>query len=156
MKTSYCSVYMGFLVLIMLINVACIGTVDAHRIYVDVNSQIIEIEAYYGDGKPAQNADITVYKANGEVYLVNKTDEDGKFRFEVKDVDTEYLTIVVEQLGHKSEVKVGTGVEGDSGEEMPLYLRVIAGFGYLLGLAGIACLYIAWKRNKRVKAERKK
>ncbi len=156
MKQTVNSVYIIFFVLAIFLIVFGAGTVSAHRIYVDVNSQIIEIEAYYGDGKPAQNADVTVYKSNGEVYLTNKTDENGKFKFDVKDVDSDYLTIEVEQLGHKSDVKIGTGVESDSSDEMPLYIRVIAGFGYLMGMAGIACLYLAWKRNKNIKNEVKK
>lgn len=134
--------------LILAILVACIaGTASAHRIYVDVTSQTIEIEAYYGDGTPARNADVTVFKSDGEVYLVNKTDNDGRFSFEVKNVDTEYLVIEVEQVGHKAEVTVGSGV-GSSEDDLPAYQGVIAGLGYLLGVAGIASLYAAWRLKK--------
>ena len=73
----------------MLLIISVAGVVSAHRMYVDVTSQTIEIEAYYGDGKPVRNADVTVYKSNDEVYLTGKTDDNGKFSFEVKDVDTE-------------------------------------------------------------------
>jgi len=147
----------GMLVLAILLGLMITGSANAHRIYVDVNSQGVEIEAYYGDGKPVRNADVTVYRSNDEVYIIGKTDDDGKFSFEVTDPDpdSEYLTIVVEQLGHKAEVSIGTGVESDSGEEMPLYLRVIAGFGYLIGLAGIVSFYSAWKLNKRSKIKEK-
>ncbi len=141
----------GLLVLAILLGLMTTGSANAHRIYVDVNSQIVEIEAYYGDGKPVRNADVTVYRSNDEVYITGKTDDDGKFSFEVTDPDSEYLTIVVEQLGHKAEAKIGTGVESDSDEDMPLYLRVIAGFGYLIGLAGIVSFYSAWKLNKKSK-----
>lgn len=150
MKSQYVSTYFICLVLTMLLFVSIAGITSAHRIYVDVTSQTIEIEAYYGDGKPVKNADVTVYKTNDEVYLTGKTDDDGRFSFEVKDVDSEYLRIEVEQIGHKAEVNIGTGFKSD-GEEMPLYLRVIAGFGYLLGLAGISCLFVAWNLNKKSK-----
>jgi nickel transport protein len=150
MKTQYVSKYFICLVLAMLFIVSISGIASAHRIYVDVTSQTIEIEAYYGDGKPVRNADVTVYKSNDEVYLTGRTDDDGKFSFEVKDVGTDYLRIEVEQIGHKAEVNIGTGVES-GGEEMPLYLRVIAGLGYLIGLAGLTSLYLSWKRNKKTK-----
>lgn len=150
MKKQFVSTYFLCLVLSILLIVSIAGIASAHRIYVDVTSQTIEIEAYYGDGKPVKNADVTVYKSNDEVYLTGKTDDFGKFSFEVKDVDTEYLRIEVEQIGHKAEVNIGTGFESDGGE-MPLYLRVIAGLGYLIGLAGISSLYISWKRNKKSK-----
>lgn len=150
MKMQNISTYFIYSVLVMLIIVSIAGIVSAHRIYVDVTQQTIEIEAYYGDGKPVKNADVTVYKSNDEVYLTGKTDDDGKFSFEVKDVDTEYLRIEVEQIGHKAEVNIGSGFNSD-GEEMPLYLRVIAGLGYLLGLAGLSSLYVAWKLNKKSK-----
>lgn len=138
--------------MIVLLVASVAGTVSAHRIYVDVTSQEVEIEAYYGDGTPVRNADVTVYLPNGDVYLTNKTDDDGRFTFEVKNVDAEYLVIEVEQTGHKAEVTLGTGV-GSSGEEVPPYQAAIAGIGYLLGLAGIATLYATWRMRKKEGAD---
>ena len=140
----------SILIVLLVVNVA--GTVNAHRIYVDVTSQEVEIEAYYGDGTPVRNADVTVYKPNGDVYLTNKTDDDGRFSFEVKNLDVEYLVIEVEQTGHKAEVTLGTGV-GSSGEEVPSYQAAIAGLGYLLGLAGIASFYATWRMRKKEGAD---
>jgi nickel transport protein len=134
------------LIVVLVASVA--GTVSAHRIYVDVTSQDVEIEAYYGDGTPVRNGDVTVYLPNGDVYLTNKTDDDGRFSFEVKNVDAEYLVIEVEQTGHKAEVTLGTAAVS-SGEEVPPYQAAIAGLGYLLGLAGIATLYATWRLKKR-------
>ncbi|MCJ2563663.1 MAG: hypothetical protein LN417_06205, partial [Candidatus Thermoplasmatota archaeon] len=139
-------------ILIVLLVASAAGTVSAHRIYVDVTSQEVEIEAYYGDGTPVRNADVTVYLPNGDVYLTNKTDDDGRFTFEVKNVDAEYLIIEVEQTGHKAEVTLGTGV-GSSVEEVPSYQAAIAGLGYLLGLAGIATLYATWRLKKKEGAD---
>lgn len=141
MRSCVCAI-----TVIMLI-VCIAGTASAHRIYVDVTSQEVEIEAYYGDGTPVRNGDVTVYKPNGDVYLVNKTDNDGRFSFEIANVDAEYLVIEVEQTGHRAEVTLGTGV-GDSAEELPSYQAAIAGLGYLLGLAGIASLYATWRLKK--------
>lgn len=123
------------------------GIVSAHRMNIDVTKQTIEIEAYYGDGKPVKNGDIRVYKANDEIYLTGKTDDNGKFSFEVKDIDSEYLIIEVKQTGHKAELKIGTGVSS-SGEEMELYQRIFAGIGYLVGMAGIVSFYLSRKMKK--------
>ncbi len=138
------------MIVLLVANVA--GTVSAHRINVDVTSQEVEIEAYYGDGTPVRNADVTVYLPNGDVYLTNKTDDDGRFSFEVKNVDAEYLVIEVEQTGHKAEVTLGTAA-GSTAEEVPPYQAAIAGLGYLLGLAGIATLYATWRMRKKEGAD---
>ena len=134
--------------MIMLLVVSVAGTASAHRIYVEVASQEVAIEAYYGDGTPVRNGDVTVYLPNGDIYLVNKTDDDGRFSFEVKSVDAEYLIIEVEQTGHKAEVTLGTAA-GSSDEEVPPYQAAIAGLGYLLGVAGIATLYATWRLKKK-------
>ncbi|MCJ2557032.1 MAG: hypothetical protein LN415_08025 [Candidatus Thermoplasmatota archaeon] len=139
-------------ILTVLLVASVAGTVSAHRIYVDVTSQEVEIEAYYGDGTPVRNGDVTVYLPNGDVYLTNKTDDDGRFTFEVKNVDVEYLVIEVEQTGHKAEVTLGTGV-GSSDDEVPSYQAAIAGLGYLLGLAGIASFYATWRLRKKEGAD---
>lgn len=127
------------------------GQASAHSINVDVTSQTIEIEAYYGDGKELKNANVTVYKSNGEIFTTGKTDDNGKFRFDVNDVDSDYLTIEVVQLGHRDEVvvKLGASAKSDSETEFPLYQRALAGLGYLLGLAGLASLYLARRINRQ-------
>ena len=62
-------IYVVSLVLVILaIKVASVTT-SAHRIHVDVISQTFEIEAYYGDGKPARNATVTVYDPDGDLAL---------------------------------------------------------------------------------------
>ena len=151
MRIRYVFACASSLIMLLLV-LSAAGTVSAHRIYVDVTSQEVEIEAYYGDGRPVRNGDVTVYKPNGDVYLVNRTDDDGRFSFEVKNVDAEYLVIEVEQTGHRAEVTLGTGV-GGSGEEIPPYQAAIAGLGYLLGLAGIASLYVTWRMRRKEGAD---
>ncbi len=145
------------LILVLLITLFIGNVAKAHRLYVDVadaKMQVeIEIEAYYGDGKPARNADVTVYKPNDEVILTDKTDDNGRFKFKLNDtIGFENLTIVVEQVGHKAETKIniigGSVADAQEGDEMPIYVSVIAGFGYLLGLAGFTSLYIARKHER--------
>ena len=133
------------------------GTVSAHRLYVDVTGTTarteVEIEAYYGDGKPVRNGDVTVLDQEEDVITKGKTDDDGKFTFFLNESKTsQNITIEVEQTGHigKAEIELQTNglVIAEKDEDgLPLYARVIAGFGYLLGLAGIASLYISRRKD---------
>ena len=57
--------------------------------------------------------------------------------------------IVAEHSGHKKTVIMeSTEAQSGGGLEMPLYTRIIAGFGYLVGIAGIAMLIISRKAKR--------
>ena len=132
--------------LILLLLTVASMSVSAHRIYLDVVQQTITVEAYYGDGKAAKNADITVYKADGEIYLNGTTDEDGLFSFKiVEGVDSKNLTIEVEHVGHKDSITIGVSSVATEGDEPFLPFQAIAGFGYILGITGIVTFYGSWK-----------
>lgn len=141
--------FLKIMCLILLLLTATSVSASAHRIYLDVVQQTITVEAYYGDGKAARNADITVYTADGDIYLKGVTDEDGRFSFDIMEgVDSENFTVEVEQVGHKDSVTIGSGSVAGGTDEPFLPFQAIAGFGYLLGLAGIASLYSSWKMKK--------
>ena len=58
--------------------------------------------------------------------------------------------ISAEHSGHKKTVLLeGSEVESGGGLEMPLYTRIIAGFGYLVGIAGIALIIMSRKARRR-------
>ena len=153
MKRSI-SIYGMVLILTIFTLVYLPNNSHGHRIHLDVISQTVEVEAYYGDGKPIRNGTITVYRENGDIFLKGTTDNDGKFSFKVEEEITGTLTIEIEQTGHRAEVEIGSYVHRD-GDDFPMLYRVIAGFGYLLGLAGLASLYAGWKMKKKMKeAER--
>ena len=121
-------------------------SVSGHSVYVDVVQQTITVEAYYGDGRPAKDADITIYKANGETYLTGLTDEDGRYSFDIEEgVNSENLIVEVEQVGHKASVSVGSISTIDNTDTPFLGFQAIAGIGYLLGIAGLVSLYSAWQ-----------
>jgi nickel transport protein len=121
----------------------------------------LEIEAYFGGGAPVRDADVKVYDKNGNLYIEGTTDEEGKFRFPPKIGMEEYEVVVnaTHMPGHKGETtinlsQVSAGADG-AGTEMPLCSRVIAGFGYLIGIAGAAMAYMGWKQKKKYgKAEK--
>lgn len=137
--------FLKIMCLTLLLLTTASASVSAHRIYLDVVQQTVTVEAYFGDGKVAKNAEITVYTSDGEIYLTGTTDEEGRFSFDItEDVDSENMTVEVEQVGHKDSVTIG-GSAACRADEVFLPFQVIAGLGYLLGLAGIASLYSSWK-----------
>lgn len=139
------------------------GIVSAHRMQVDAEVKTyevmeVEIEAYYGDGKAVKAGDVTVLRASGDTFVTGKTNDEGKFSFQINStVGNETLTIEVKQTGHKAIYEIEVSGKMDkiilkgSGEEgsMPTYQGIVAGFGYLLGLAGLVSLFIAWRLNRQ-------
>jgi len=141
----------------VLVVLSCLSTsvASAHRMHIESTLSELEIEAYFGGGAPVRDADVKVYDKSGNLYLEGVTDEEGKFRFPPKIGMEEYEVVVnaTHMPGHKGETtinlsQVSTDADG-AGTEMPLYTRVIAGFGYLIGIAGFAMAYVYWKRNKK-------
>ena len=141
----------------MLVVLSCLSTsvASAHRMHVEHTLSELEIEAYFGGGAPVQDGDVKVYDKDGNLYIEGTTDEEGKFRFPPK-IGMEKYEVVVNAThmpGHKGETtinlsQVSAGADG-AGAEMPLYSNIIAGFGYLIGIAGFAMAYVYWKRNKK-------
>ncbi len=148
-----------FAILAVLLVLSClsISGVSAHRLHVVHWISEIEIEAYFGGGTPCRDANVTVYDKVGNLYMKGETDDKGKFSFPPKIGMEEYRVVVeaVHMPGHKAETVINLSQEaagasaGGMGTEMPLYTRAIAGFGYLIGLAGAAMLYMGWKQKKR-------
>ncbi|MGB7533835.1 MAG: carboxypeptidase-like regulatory domain-containing protein [Halobacteriota archaeon] len=149
-----------FAIFAVLLVLSClsISTVSAHRLHIVHKISEIEIESYFGGGSPCRDANVTVYDNEGNLYLEGVTDDEGKFSFPPKIGMKEYTVVVdaVHMPGHKAETvinlsqeAVSAGAGSAGGTEMPLYTRTIAGFGYLIGLAGAAMLYMGWKQKKK-------
>ena len=119
----------------------------AHRLHVSYDMKQIDLRVYFGGGGAAEEADVTVYDPEGNVYLTGKTDDEGKFSFEPSGKEGEWK-VSAEHAGHRVEETILAGSGGSGEGEMPLYARVIAGFGYLAGIAGVA-LGIMWWRDRR-------
>ena len=136
----------------------CFGIASAHRIYVVHRIADIEVYAYFGGvggGTPCRYADVEVYDDRGNLYVTGKTDENGKFRFSPETGVKTYKIVVKANLpGHQAETLLNlSGGYCDSSAEgaIGLPMRILAGFGYLMGIAGIAMLY---KSRKATKAAR--
>lgn len=143
------------IVLTVLLMMLVVAPVSAHKAFVgafltgDVDDEV-QIKAWYEGGAPMGNAATTIYTVeDGEktVYVEGVTDVQGFFTFEPEYKVTQYA-IKVEQTGHRAKMDLdleGGVSTGSPGEELPLLARIIAGFGYLTGLAGIAMIYTARK-----------
>ena len=142
------------LVLILCMTLVCLPA-SAHRVVVVGQVHEMQVMAYYGGGDPMVDANVEIYAIkNGqeELYLTGKTDAEGLFYFEPKIGVSEYRA-VVEATGHKGEefvnLTAGAGVAGaeKEGTGLPL-MQMFAGFGYLLGIIGIAMILKARKMEK--------
>ncbi len=143
-----------FAVLVVL-SCLSISVASTHRMHVVHTLSELEIEAYFAGGALVQDGDVKVYDKNGNLYIEGVTDEEGKFRFTPKIGMDEYEVVVeaTHMPGHRGETTINLSQEGAGGmgTELPLYSRIIAGFGYLIGIAGFAMAYTCWKQKKNKK-----
>lgn len=146
--------------LFALILILCMASnASAHRVIVKPQISEIEIRAYYGGGSadPMAYADVEIYATEDgqeetEPGITGETNEGGVFCFPHKKYASEYR-IVVETTGHRGEetFNIAEGAESEDDEEGLPLTQMIAGFGYLTGLAGIAMLLTARKIKKQYK-----
>ena len=124
------------------------ASASPHRMFVAYKVGRIDIDVYFEDGTPARNAYVEVYQPDGTLYLEAKADDEGKLSFEPPEVIKGEWQVVAESVGHRAETTMNLEAGGETGE-VPLYTRVIAGLGYLAGLAGAAVGYIGWRTQRR-------
>ena len=144
-----------FVVLLVLLSCLSISVVSAHRMHVVHKMSELEIEAYFAGGSPCRDAEVTIYDNEGHLYMEGVTDDEGKFGFPPKIGMNEYIVVVnaTHMPGHRGETTINLSQNvaeaGRTGAELPLYSRIIAGFGYLIGIAGVAMAYMGWKQKKK-------
>lgn len=116
------------------------------------------MKSWFGGGKPIADGTVRIYAIKDgieEFYLEGVTDEKGEYGFQPK-IGTDAYRVEIESTdlpGHRVEEIInmtsmqsaGEGIRGET--ELSTYQGIIAGLGYLLGLAGIAMLYLARKKN---------
>lgn len=79
------------------------STALAHKVnlFAYVEGGRVYVEAYFGDGRPAENSKIVVQDSQKGVVLEGVTDKEGKFNFAITKIDA--LTIVLDAgMGHKN------------------------------------------------------
>ena len=136
-----------FLCTLFLIGLPPTANADPHRMLMNYQVGQIDVEVYFSGGMPAQNAHVTVYKPDGTLYMEGETNDEGEFSFEPTVMQGEWQ-VVAEHSGHRAEILIGAEGEGGTGE-IPLYITLIAGFGYLIGLGGAAIGYMGWRARRK-------
>jgi len=135
--------------ILLFILIICAHSVSAHDMDIDIVGRSIIVKATYSDGKPVANADIVVYLADGEIYLSGTTDDGGEYSFEVGENTEEELIVEVEQTGHKSSVTIDLQSVNKESDDFFIGFKIIAGIGYLFGIAGVISYYMSWKMKKK-------
>ena len=141
---------MSLLALVLILCTAFCPLTSAHRVYVREQVKEMQIKAWYGGGYPMAYADVTIYAnstSGEELYLKGKTDKEGMYYFTPK-LGVSGYRVVVEATGHRAEKEFDLAGGSQETAELPLYMRILAGFGYLIGLAGIGMLFSARKLKK--------
>ena len=152
------------LALLLIISTVFIPLASAHRAFVGYFAGAeagdeMQVKAWYEGGVPMANADVSIYVITGqdedgrdvkELYFEGSTDEDGFCTFETDRGETLY-SIVVEQDGHRARgtIDLENQASGFQEDELPLPARVVAGFGYLIGIAGVGMMVSARKMKKK-------
>ena len=134
--------------LIVVLTLAC-STSDAHRMMLGYNVKEVQVTALYDDGTPAQGVDIYAM-SNGKSVAQGVTDEHGAYTFKLEN-STGELEFVSSSAGHRTELSLDLA-EKKQQDEITLPLRVAAGLGYLLGVAGLAMIYLSRKAPGKHKA----
>ncbi len=127
------------------------GNVDAHRMVLGYKVSEVQLNALYDDGTPAQGIKISAMK-DGDVVFEGTTDAKGILFFRPDENLRDY-SFVSSSVGHRAELNLVQDDEG-SQSEVPLVVRVGAGLGYLLGLAGLSMFYVSRRRTSDYTADR--
>jgi len=140
---------------VMLLTVVILssGMVGAHRVHGSYRISEVTVRSWFGGGKPIINGSVEVYAIRDgveELYVEGFTDEYGEYRFTPK-IGVPAYKVDVESTrlpGHRTEILVNMSAAPElGGEELPTYKGVIAGFGYLAGLCGLAMMHLARKKK---------
>ena len=141
---------MSLLALVLVLCMVLVPAVSAHRVHVSELITEVEIKAWYGGGDPMANADVEIYSIRDgqeKLYFEGKTDENGLFYF-TPELGTTGYRVVVELTGHKGELEFDlTAGSQPENAELPLYLSVLVGFGFLAGIGGITA-YLSARKMK--------
>ena len=151
-------------ILVTLISFLCLlitsPSAFAHRvnIFAYVEGDIVYTESYFSDGKKVEGGKIEVYDSQGKKLLEGITDHQGQFNFKLTKRDD--LKIVIDaSMGHRNSyllsrdelsaplVEKHAKLKNDKVSSKVSSRDVIAGIGYIFGIAGIAFYFLSKRRN---------
>jgi len=123
---------------------------------IDVDVRSIEILTLLGPTYLVGNISIKVYDPEGSLYVEGKSDDKARFSFElpvppkpgrwriVARYPSPLHTAVVDFYLERSIIP-----EEAPEAAPPVYMMVIAGLGYAIGVAGTVIGYVGWKAGKK-------
>ncbi|MDG6243023.1 MAG: hypothetical protein QCH31_01330 [Methanolobus sp.] len=129
---------------------------SSHAAHLDV-SQSIEVKGSFDQSNPIPGAIVEIYlidgQGNEELHIQDNLDNNGLYYFEPVPGYEEYRVKIFDDWGHQSEavINVGSGssqLYSSSGDSKAT--KIVAGLGYMLGLAGLGML-ISARRIKQQK-----
>ncbi|MCU0637161.1 MAG: hypothetical protein MUE87_00835 [Methanothrix sp.] len=132
------------LALILLLLLLATHPSCGHRMMMGYQVNELQVTALYDDGTPAQGVEIEV-QSDGETIEKGLTDEKGAYVVRPSK-GTGDLTFVTYSTGHRAELNLDL-TQKEAEEEVSRPLRAAAGFGYLLGAAGLAMIFISRKKR---------
>ena len=128
----------------------------AHGVYMSFESTAtdVTIKAWFQGGDPMANCDAEV-TIDGSVYLTGKTDANGYYTFPIKSGVTSYIAKVTEgEHSVAKKIDIASGESSGSGGGNPIFgegptlFNIVAGFGYIIGIAGII-MYVQSRKNMK-------
>ncbi|ADE37160.1 hypothetical protein Mmah_1664 [Methanohalophilus mahii DSM 5219] len=146
---------------VLVLSLVLMPVASAHSVFMDVvekSDSNIKVKAYYGGDDPMKNAEVTVYiiDESGETLYIEdaSTDTDGFYSFSPEE-DQDQYRVVASDFGHKAEKEIDlsstSSIQSSSGtsSNLPLPVSIVAGFGYLAGIAGVAMMISARRMKKK-------
>jgi len=122
------------------------GTAAGHRMLMGYSIEEVALSVFYDDGTPAGGVAVQAYDGD-DLVGEGTTDAGGVFVFRPEGRKVEDLLFVTSSVGHRAETKIGAAGVGSVEPELPVAMKVAAGFGYLLGVAGISMIYASKRRR---------
>lgn len=123
----------------------CAGIAGAHRMMMGYRVNDVQVNTLYDDGTPAGGATIEVM-SDGKSIAKGVTDGRGVYDFRPEN-HTGEIEFVASSAGHRAELSLNLEQKKQT-DEISLPMRVASGLGYLLGLSGLAMIYVS-RRTQR-------
>jgi len=122
------------------------GTASGHRMLMGYSIEELSLSVFYDDGTPAGGVAVKAYDGD-DLIAEGSTDSWGVFTFRPEGRKVEDLLFVTSSVGHRAETRIGAAGVAAVEPEIPVAMKVAAGFGYLLGIAGISMIYASKKKR---------
>ncbi|UEC41953.1 MAG: hypothetical protein METHAR1v1_190007 [Methanothrix sp.] len=122
------------------------GTAAGHRMLIGYTVEEVGISVFYDDGTAAAGANVMVYDGD-DLIAEGAADSRGVYRFRPEGRRIDDLVFVSSSVGHRAEIRIGTPGAQAPPPEIPTSMKVLAGFGYLLGIAGVSMIYASRKKR---------